>query len=220
MVWPLQASPLGGNLGATTCSIFQLDPTGTTALEPIVDLIPGLTPMRVTFDMVDQESAVFEYDVTEHAIQDFLSIASHIAKRLESISITGTLGATLPLVGALPLPPVPGSMARIDLLRVKHLKMMADRRLPIMIVTPRVGLARAAITSITQNWTPADAESTVVSMVIRELRLVSPIGGDLVSVDEAASTSGNTSSSGGGQAATSSAGGSSASYPSAVGPPA
>lgn len=219
MVFPLVESPLGGNLGATTASFFKLDPTGTAALEPLIDLIPGITPLRITFDMVDNESATFDFDVTEHAIQDFLDVTSNIHKKLRQITISGTLGATPPLL-PVPAPPIPGSTARLDLLRVKNLVALADQKQMIMFVTPRVSMAKGILVNVQQQWSPPDAESTRVGVTIREARLVSPLTGDLVAPDYPSQTPGNNATSGGGQSSTTPATGSAQNFPSAVGPPA
>lgn len=219
MVFPLTPSPLGGNLGATTASFFRLDPLGVAALEPLIDLVPGLTPLRVTLDMVDSESATYQYDVTEHPIQSFLDVTTNVYKRLERITITGTLGATPPLVtfpptpipgppsgGAIiPPPPVPGSFLRLDLLRIRNLKAIADARAPIMVVTPRLGLAKAFIESIVPNWNPNLAESSTVSITVKEARLVNPLtGGELIAPDFPSQEPGNNAETGGGQSQTSS----------------
>lgn len=221
MPFPLQPSPMGGNLGATTASFFRLDPLGVAALEPLIDLLPGLSPLRVTLDMVDSESASYTYDITEHPLQSFLDVTTNVHKRLERLTITGTLGATPPLqqfpppilatvgvdVPVIPVPPVPGSLLRLDLLRIRHLKQIADDRAPIMVVTPRVGLAKCFIESITPNWNPNLAESSTVTVVVKEARLVNPLtGGELVAPDYPAQASGNNASSGGGQSQTSSVG--------------
>ncbi len=218
MVFPLVPSPLGGNLGATTASFFRLDPLGVAALEPLIDLLPGLSPLRVTLDMVDQESATYQYDVTEHPLQSFLDVTTNVHKRLEKITITGTLGATPPLqqfpppgvpiqgadIPVLPVPPVPGSLLRLDLLRIKNLKSIADARAPVMVVTPRVGLAKAFIESIVPNWNPNLAESSTVTITLKEARLVNPLtGGELIAPDFPSQQPGNNASSGGGQSQTS-----------------
>jgi len=200
MTWPLVPNPLGGNLGATTCSVFRLDPLGVTALEPIADIVPGLSPLRVTFDMVDGEQAIYEYDVTEHAIQSFLDVTSNVRKRLEQITITGLVASAPPLLpmGAAPSPPE----LRLDLIRAANLKAIADSRSPVMVVTPRVGLAKAFITLIQQGWSPAQGDSTVVNLTVREARLVSPLTGDLIAPDYPSQSPGNNAATGGGQAAT------------------
>lgn len=194
MVFPLVKSPLGGVLGATTASFFRLDPTGTVALEPLLDLIPGYSPLRVTFDMVDGWSFTADYTITEHPIQGFLDVASHINAKPKGMTIQGFLsalppflsGANLPMGTALPpgpsvVPAVPGSFSRLDLMRLLNLvESIADRREPIMVVTPWWGFARAGITAIGGDWTPADGESCKVVVAVKEVRIVSPLTGDMV----------------------------------------
>ena len=205
-VFPFIVSPLGGMLGAFTASFYVLDPTGNVPIEPLLDLIPGYSPLRVTFDMVDSESVTLSYDTTEHSIQDFLDVTSNIRKRLRSMTISGTLGATPPLTLGGPPAPVLGGVTRLDLIRLAHLEMIADQRRPIMAITPRYGLERAAITSVARNWTPGHGESMACTVTLKEIRLVSPITGDLVSPNYGGQTPGNNAPSGGGEASTTPAG--------------
>lgn len=217
MVFPLIESPMGGILGAATASFFTLDPSLTTPLEPIVDLVPGYSPLRITLDMVDGETLTFEYDVTEHAIQDALDVTSNCRKRLESATISGTMSALPPLISS-PVTvtdaggaftggaaPVPGSFLRLDLIRMKNLQFMADQRKPVMVVTPRFGMARAFMTSVAQNWTPSHTESTAVTIALKEARLVDAVLGDLLVPDFPAQPPGNNQAAGGGAAASSTA---------------
>lgn len=194
-------SPLGGTPGRFTASIFRLDPVAGVPIEPLADFIPGLTPLRVTLDMIDSESVSYDYDVTEHAVQSWLDVSSNIRKRLESLTITGTLGATPPPTiapfipglgggGATPfipgvpfqpnMPPMPPELVRLDMLRLRNLKSIADARQPVMVTTPRVTLGRCAITSISPSWSPDLGESSTVSISFREIRLVDPLLGPVV----------------------------------------
>lgn len=186
-----------------TATVYRLDPTGTTPLELLADIVPGITPLRTTFDMVDSESFTCEYDTTDHAVQAFgiVDFTSHVRKRLKSINITGTLGALLPLVLGPPPPQLPGS-PRLDVLRLRNLEAIADARQLIAIATPRVYLRRAIITNLQHNWSPGEKESITVSITVREARLVSPLTGDFVSPDYPAQTPGNNAASGGGQSPT------------------
>lgn len=188
-------------LAIFTCSILRLDPLGVAPLEQVLDIVPGLSPLRVTFDTVDNESATYEYDVTEHPVGSVADITSNVRKRLESITISGTLSRAPPL---LPVPPpaLPSSVLQLDLLRFRNLKAIADARQPIMLVTPRVGLPRALITSLQEQWTPADTESIAVTITVREARLVSPIIGAELATDYPAQTPGNNAATGGGQSST------------------
>lgn len=196
------ASPLGGILGATTCSVYRLDPTGTVPLEPIPDLVPGVfTPFRVTLDIVDSEQMASECDVTAHPVQDFFDVTSHVHKRLDMLNITGTLGAglkPLPFQG----PSAPSAFARLDLLRVKNLRALQASRAPLMVVTPRNSLAKCFLASVVPSWTSADGERTTISLGFIEARLVSPLVGEAIVPDFPEQSAGNNAASGGGQAQT------------------
>lgn len=209
------ASPLGGNLGARTCSIFRLDPASSTVpLEPLADIIPAFTPLRVVLDMVDGEQIVHEYSVTEHAIVGFGDITSHVHRRLVRLSITGRLVNGLPLQ-ALPVPPPPpptgaalgalpvsaASAVRLDLMRFTNLRAIADSKRPVMVVTPRVSMPRALIASLAGNWSPKDGESYMVSLAFTEARIVSPLSSTPVP-DGGSMANGNEARTGGGEQAT------------------
>lgn len=198
------ASALGGNLGAFTCSIYRIEPISGMPIEPLPDILPGITPLRVTFDMVDGETISYEYDVTEHAVQGFLDVTTNVHKRLERLTVTGTLAATLQIPAEIPLlaPPAPGDFVRLDLMRIKNLVAMADARMPVMVLTPRARLARAFITNVTSQWGPENGESMIVSCSFKEARLVSPLTGDLLSPDFPAQEGGNDAATGGGQSTT------------------
>lgn len=219
-------SPLGGgNPGAFTASVFALDPTARIPLEPLFDFIPGLTPLRVTFDLVNSESIVLEYSITEHVIQGNLAgtpteITAHIRKSLETLTITGTLAGQfqptitpqipgLPTIQATPpiapgspfqpsMPPQPPVLVRLDLLRFENLKAIADARRPVMVVTPRFTLIPAGIASLNPTWSNDMGEKMLITMTFREVRIVSPLA--IQSGDFAAMASGNNADSSGGAA--------------------
>lgn len=190
-------------LALYTASVFRLDPTATTPIEPLADIIPGITPLRVTFDSVDSESYNSEYDTTEHAVQaaGVIDFTSHVRKRLKSLQITGTLGALLPLVLG-PAPPQLPFSPRLDVLRLRNLEAIADARQPVAVSTPRVFLRRCLITSLQASWAPAENDSIIVALSLREVRFVSPLTGDFITPDYPAQTPGNNEASGGGQSAT------------------
>lgn len=199
MTFPLVPSPLGGVLGASTASFFKLTPLGVP-FEPLIDVVPGVTPFRITFDMVDNENVTHSYDVTEHAVQTFFDVTSNVRKRLVKVAITGTLSAVPPLlpIGAIP---VPGSFLRLDLLRIQNLEALADSREPIMVVTPRFGLPKCIIADVSRNWNPGMGESSQVSIALTEARIVSPLTG-ITEADFPAQAPGNNAAQGGGQSAT------------------
>jgi hypothetical protein len=188
-------------ISISTVQVFRLDPIAGVPLEPLLDIVPGITPLRVTFDRVDQETFTAEYDVTEHAIQDLTDVQSHVHRRPKTLQVVGTLGASPPLVAALPAVPVPpGGLARLDTLRVANLQAMADSLLPVMVTSPRGSLARAFIQSVQQQWSPQNGESLTVSMAFVEAKIASPLVGTL-SPDYPAQAPGNNAASGGGQSA-------------------
>lgn len=217
-------SPVGGNLGARTCSIFRLDfATSTIPIEPLADMIPSFTPMRVVLDLVDGEQITHEYSTTDHAIVGLGDASSHVHRRLKTMSITGRLvnaaAALAPLdalvggpglvgPGAVPPPAtlgaLPVSMAsfvRFDLMRFKNLVSIANSGQPVMVVTPRFSLGRAFITSLPGNWSPREGESTLVQIAFKECRLLSPLSAAPIP-DATQMPSGNQAPSGGGEQAT------------------
>lgn len=207
------AGALAGIIGGSTASFYLLNPAGIP-FEPLPDLVPGITPLRVTYDMIDQEQAVFEYDVTEHVVQSLGDISSNIRARLKSVTVVGTFSGVPPLtptpIAAFEpdgpvsffLPPAPSAAVRLDLLRAAHLQAIADKKRPIMMVTPRVSLPMALITSVQQTWSPPLGESLTVAVTVRELKLVFPLAAPAVAPDYSAQLPGNNAAVGGGQSAT------------------
>jgi hypothetical protein len=201
-----EVSPLGGVLGASTCSIFRLDPfTGTVPLEPLIDLVPGVTPLRVTFDMIDDELIEHSYALTTHALQDISDATSNVHKQLRKLTVSGTLSANLPIPSLFPLPftalPNPLGLLRIDLIRLRHLQQIADDRQPVMVVTPRYAMARGFIESIKRSWKPDDGDSSNVVVSFQEARIVKPSVGPAIQADTPNQLPGNNAAAGGGQAA-------------------
>lgn len=191
------ASPLGGFLGATTCSVYAIDPISGTPFEPIPDLLPGVfTPLRVTLDMVSSEDAPSEAVVTEHAIPDFLDVTSHVHLPLRRLNITGVLIAGMKSPPA-ELPESPAPFVRLDLLRVDNLRRLQRLRQPLMVVTPRNALAKCFLTGIAPSWASEDGERTTIALSFTEARVVSPELGVLLP-DYPAQVPGNNSASGGG----------------------
>lgn len=188
MVQPFIKSPLGGILGARTMAFYRLDSTGTQPIEPLGDLIPSLTSDRIALDVVDSEDVDRSYSVTLNALQDFTSAASNVHKNPERITVSGTL------VSSIDLGPV-GSAGfaglRADLIRVANLEELADARQPIMVVSPRVSMARAFVESISRSWNPDQGENTLITVSLVEARIVSPLTANDVIPDTAASATGN-----------------------------
>lgn len=162
-----------GTLGAKTCSIYALDPTGTVPLEPLADLIPGFGPNRVTFDAIEADSYVESFRVTQNTMQDLTDTTSHVQADLRALSVTGVFAAAGVYGSAIPGAPTTGlvRLGRFDLVRYENLKRIARAGRPVMVATPRHSLARAFITSIPSNWTPADGDSLPVTITFLEARV-------------------------------------------------
>lgn len=161
-------SGLSGALGVTTCTIYALDPSGTTAVEQVADIVPGVSPLRITTDSIDSENYQVSYRVTQHTLQDLTDTTSHVYRELIKLTVTGVFGAAGPMVAGSGLV----RFARLDLLRYRNLKNLADQRRPVMVVTPRVSLARCFITGIPSNWTPNDGDSLPITLSFTEARVM------------------------------------------------
>jgi len=192
---PFVKSPLGGLLGTRTVSFYRLDPTGTVPIEPLGDLVPPLGSDRVTFDMIDSEDGEQSYSVTLNPLQDFTSATSNIHREPKRRTFSGTLigGVDVALVGAFGLAGAPGlgGGMRNDLRKLEVLEAMAERREPVMVVSPRKSFAKAWIEMIGDSWTPELGPNSMVSVSIVEARIVSPLAAGAVVPDVAASLTGN-----------------------------
>jgi len=187
-------SPLDGSLGIETCSIYRLDPTGTVPIEPLLDIVPGLGPLRVTFDVIDQETYSERFRVTRNTLQDFSDTTSNVYAELAVLSVTGVFAAGGPVV-------LGGSglvrLARFDLMRIANLRAMGRARQPIMIVTPHHSLARAFIEQLDSTWTPADGQSIPISITCIQARVLGP-GSVTAFADADSLATGNNAATGGG----------------------
>ena len=193
-------SPFAGLLGISTASFFKLDPTGKIPLEPVVDIVPGVTPFRVTLSMIDSETHTQSYRITTNVLQDFTDTTPNVHRELIQLSITGVISASPPMsLAGLPPPPTLGF--RFDLVLLKNLERMAAERRPIMVVTPRVSLATCFIQSIQRPWVPADGESTPVTINVIEARIATPFVAP-VTPDTDTLAAGNSAASGGGEQST------------------
>jgi hypothetical protein len=162
-----------GMLASYTCSIFRLDPTGSVPIEPLADVIPGVTPFRATLDAITTDELMKTYTITRHAIQALVDVTTHRKRDLQRLSVSGVISAAPPfsLVNA-PAPPTFGF--RLDLLRLSMLQRIADRHEPVMVITPRHSLALAWIVSLRSPWTPAAGRSTPIALQFLECRIASP----------------------------------------------
>lgn len=202
MVSPFIKSPLGGNLGARTASFFRLDPTGTVPVELLIDLIPALGGNRITIDAIDSESQDSNYLITTNALQDFTSAQSNNHRELKRITVSGVLISSidLALAGSVGIAGVPGfgGGLRADLLKVANLEALADRREPIMYVSPRLDMPKAFIENVSRSWDPDLGDNTIVSVTLVEARIVNPLLGDSATPDVEASATGNNATKGAG----------------------
>lgn len=194
-----------GMIGASTCSIYRLDPTGTQALEPLADIVPGLGPLRVTLDTIDAEQYSESYRVTQHTLQDLSNTTPHVSPDLRGLTVTGVFAAGSVMGSLIPGLPSTGlvRLARFDLVRFNNLRRIAADRRPVMVVTPRHSFARAFITSLPASWSPADGDSLPVTVTFIEAR-VTRSGTISAYADVDSMATGNNSSGGGGQGGASS----------------
>jgi len=195
------AAAFGGMRMVQTCSIYRLTKvTGwTIPIEPLIDLIPGVTPNRVTLDMIDSEDSQLNFSVTQNALQDFSTATSNNHGELETLSVSGIMTSSFQVASPVPIGPatVGAFGLRADMLRLENLRAIAKRREPVMVVTPRKSLAKAFIVSLSDPWTPDLGENTEVSMSFIEARIISPLIGQAVP-DSAAQIPGKNAESGGG----------------------
>jgi len=192
-------SPVWGLLGWQTASFYALDPaTSTVPIEPLADIIPTVTPFRVAMSAIDNENYVQNYRVTRNALQDFTDVTPNVHKNLTELTITGVFSSApnMSLLGVPITPPTFGF--RLDLLQMANLERMADKRRPVMVITPRVCLARAFIASVTRPWTPADGENLPVVVQVIEARIASPFYTDALP-DTDSLAPGNSQTTGGGE---------------------
>lgn len=183
-----------------TASIYRLSrATGfQVPIEPIIDLVPGITPYRVTMDLIDSEDVSLNYTVTENSLQDFSNATSNVHRELRRMTITGVMASTLQTPLPVPIPATTGSaLVRFDLLRISNLERIADRREPVMVVTPRFSLPKCFIESISRPWSPDIGPNTEVSISVVEARILSPGQSEAIP-DYDAQLPGNGAPSGGG----------------------
>jgi hypothetical protein len=147
--------------------------------------------------MIDSEDVQRNYLVTSNALQDFSNAQSNIHRDLIRHTYSGTLvsGVDIALIGSVGAGGIPGFGAgiRADLLKIENLENLADRREPIMVVSPRVSLAKAFIESISRNWSPDLGDNTFVTVTVVEARIVNPLIADAVIPDVENSATGNNS---------------------------
>jgi hypothetical protein len=174
-----------------------LDPTGTVPVAPLGELVNPFNPNKVSFDVTDSEDESNNYTVTNNALQDFTDASSNVHKELEEVTFSGTLVSSIDLgplgsVGTGGVPGFGGSL-RADLLRYANLKALADAREPILVVSPRISKPRMLITFLGRSWSPDLGENTLVTITVREARIVNPLDLQPSVPDVANSFTGNNS---------------------------
>ncbi len=109
----------------------------------------------------------------QNTMQDLTDTTSHVQADLRALSVTGVFAAAGVYGSAIPGAPTTGlvRLGRFDLVRYENLKRIARAGRPVMVATPRHSLARAFITSIPSNWTPADGDSLPVTITFLEARV-------------------------------------------------
>ena len=184
--------------GPTTATIYKLDPAGLLPIEPLVDIIPTVSPNRQSVDVVLSSSHTESYSVTRNAIQRGFDTTSHVKKQLAQVSITGiisgapllaiagAIGAALGALnssGAVDVNPrlqsigaqVPGFPSpRRDLLQLQMLRLLADQRKPVMLATPDFALPRCIITRISRSNGAEVGIGTEVVIDFIEARIIAP----------------------------------------------
>jgi hypothetical protein len=210
MVQPFLKSPLGGYVGIRTATIYRINAAGIPVVS-ILELGRPFSPDKVGMDVVDSEDFTRSWSSTDHAMQDFTSATSNVHKNLDFMSVTGTLISSIdiPFIGSIGIPGIPGGFGgglRADLLKMSTLYAIGEEREAVMVATPRRSMPRATIESIGDSWGPDTGENTVVTILFKEQRIVSPLGANAVLPDVAASFTGNNAVSGFGTQAPSTVG--------------
>jgi len=197
-----------GLIGIQGLSIYRLiPPLYQVPIEPVLDLVPGITPFRVTADVTQSSSMSRTFRVTRKRLQDFSDVTTHVQEDLRTLQVdvllsAGGLNLSLPGIPGLPSTGLT-RLARLDLLRFSYLDQMASRREPILAITPQFSLI-GFIEALTPQWGNVDGWSLRVGISIVEARIVGPsLAGAVPDVD-ALSTGGNPSSQAGTSSGTSS----------------
>jgi hypothetical protein len=190
---PFVNTPFSGLLEGQTASFYQLDARGNPVGVVNIRGVPDAG--KTSLDMIDSESSGQSYAVTSNAMQDLSSADSNNHRELATMDIVGTLvsAASFGIVGSLDIGNLPGlsGILRKDLSVLRDLHLLADRREPIMAVTPRRVFPRAWITFLGDNWTPDLGENTSVSISLQEARIVNSLSMSNLLPDVAAMSAGS-----------------------------
>ncbi len=190
---------LAGIKMVQTASIYKLSRSSGYQIpfEPLIDIIPGITPLRVTMDLIDNEDISLNYTVTENSLQDFSNATSNVHRELQRLTISGVMAATLQVALPSPIPATTGgAFVRFDLVRAQNLENIANAMEPVLVVTPRFGL-RCFIESISRPWNPEIGPNTELTISCVEARILGPAQG-VAQPDYGAQLPGNGTPTGGG----------------------
>ncbi len=185
--------------GPTTATIYKLDPTGLLPVEPLIDLVPAVSPNRQSIDIVASSTYIEAFRVTRNPIQSGFDVTSHVKKELATLKIQGVIsgapilaiaGAIGAILGAANAASdgaivesgaqalgavIPGFPApRRDIMQLQMLRLLAGNRKPVMVVTPDLTLPRALITRIQRVNGPSVGVGTEVSIDFVEARIIAP----------------------------------------------
>ena len=196
-----------GLVGIQGLSIYRLiPPLYQVPIEPVLDLVPGITPFRITADVIQASSMSRAFRVTRKRLQDFSDVTTHVQEELKTLQADVLLnagGLNLSLPG---IPNFPNTalvrLARLDLMRFAYLDQMAARREPVLAITPQFSIT-GFIEALTPQWGNIDGWSLRVGISIVESRIVGPSLASSVPDVDALSTGGNGSAQSGTSSGTS-----------------
>jgi hypothetical protein len=177
-----------GLVGIQGLSIYRLiPPLYLVPIEPVLDLVPGITPFRITADVIQASSMSRAFRVTRKRLQDFSDVTTHVQEELRTLQADVLLaaGGLTPSLPGLPGTPNTGlvRLARLDLLRFSFLDQMASRREPVLAITPQFSIT-GFIEALTPQWGNVDGWSLRVGISIVEARIVGPsLAGAVPDVD-------------------------------------
>ncbi len=189
---PFVQDPLAGLTEGQTAAFYRLNDAGLP-VGSLFDITPN--PDRVRTDMIDSEVSSLTWTTTDHALQDLSSASSNVHRDLATMTITGTMvsAQTFGLVGSVGIGNIPGfaGVIRSDLQRLRDLRSLASRREAVMVITPRVTFSLAFITSVADNWSPDIGENTIVTIGLKEARIVNPLTSSSLIPDSLAMNAGS-----------------------------
>jgi hypothetical protein len=168
-------SDLSGQLSRRTLLVYKLDPTGTFPIEPILDLVPGITINRITADLIESEAFTQTSSVTENTVSNFTTATTNSRRDLQTLQVNVLFtsiiqpGSSMAVVPAVETP----DSVRADLIRIRNLINLQGQNLPVAVYTPRWGMPRAFIESVSCPWDITLGTNTRATIAFKEARLLS-----------------------------------------------